>query len=555
MSTHAGIGALDELGLSSKEISTLVGATNSAFKAGDFADGARVIFDAARDLIEASAGYIALLARDGSNNEVLFLEAGGRPCLVDPTLPMPIRGLRAEAYRQCKVVYHNGFADSRWMSMLPTGHVIVDNVLFAPLVINERAVGLMGLANKKGDFTERDAALAGVFGEMAASVLRYSLATEELRVSEERHRTIVDSAQDAVVTSDSDGIICGWNNAAERMFRRNANEIVGKALTEIMPQRFRRMHRPAVRKAGANGALPTSGAPMELMGLRGDGREFPIELTLAGWNAGGNHFFTGFIRDISKRKETEAALDVHRSDLERIVQERTEALNETLSELRCRERELRASAGRQTVLLQEMNHRVRNNLTSLLGLLHQELTEIADSDGPNCNGALRSIESRIRSMAEVQDMMAEGGGQDLDLAKLAERSVAATLRSNSNRISTEVKVVGAEAVVNSRQAQHLSLIFSELATNTLKHGPLKGAAISIEITRRGAQLELRYADNGTGYPDSVLDGSGRPALKGLRLLEGLVSHSLRGSLSLSNEGGAVARISFELDEPLPAGVH
>lgn len=63
-----------------------------------FAEAARAIFDRCREMTGALSGYVALLNEDGSENEVLFLDAGGLPCSVDPELPMPIRGLRATAY-------------------------------------------------------------------------------------------------------------------------------------------------------------------------------------------------------------------------------------------------------------------------------------------------------------------------------------------------------------------------------------------------------------------------------------------------------------------------
>ena len=75
----------------------------------EFPHSARAIFDAAKELIGATAGYVALLSDNGRENDVLFLDAGGLPCTVDPSLPMPIRGLRAEAYNSGKVAVENDF--------------------------------------------------------------------------------------------------------------------------------------------------------------------------------------------------------------------------------------------------------------------------------------------------------------------------------------------------------------------------------------------------------------------------------------------------------------
>jgi hypothetical protein len=123
----------------------------------EFQQTARSIFDSAKDLIGATAGYVALLSEDGMENEVLFLDDGGLACTVDPNLSMPIRGLREKAYRTCKAVFENSFSNSKWMEFMPNGHVTLDNVLFAPLQIEGKARGLIGLANKLGGFTENAA--------------------------------------------------------------------------------------------------------------------------------------------------------------------------------------------------------------------------------------------------------------------------------------------------------------------------------------------------------------------------------------------------------------
>ena len=133
---------------------------------------------------------MALLNDSGEENEVLFLEAGGLPCDVDPELPMPIRGLRAEAYQSNRAVYHNDFMHSEWIAFMPPGHVVLKNVLFAPLVLEDKTVGIIGLANKSGDFDDNDARMAAGFGELAAIALQNSRNLDE-RIAAERQREAV----------------------------------------------------------------------------------------------------------------------------------------------------------------------------------------------------------------------------------------------------------------------------------------------------------------------------------------------------------------------------
>lgn len=157
-----------------KALEALMAGAESILGNTDFGEAARAIFDFCCDMTGATSGYVALLSEDGRENELLFLESGGLSCTVDPELPMPIRGLRAEAYRRRQPVYHNDFMDSRWAELMPQGHVVLRNVMFAPLVVDGDAAGIIGLANKPTDFDAADAAIAGGFGRLAAIALQKS---------------------------------------------------------------------------------------------------------------------------------------------------------------------------------------------------------------------------------------------------------------------------------------------------------------------------------------------------------------------------------------------
>ncbi len=191
------------LALREAEVEALVAGAHVLLTATSFRQAARDVFDQARRITGASSGYVALLSADGQENDVLFLEAGGLACTVDPSLPMPIRGLRNEAYQHKRTVVVNGFADSEWARFLPPGHVRLNNVLFAPLVVGERVVGVMGLANKPQDFGERDVQMAGVFGQMAAAALQKTRTTERLEETVRQLRVHNDLLQEAKATIES----------------------------------------------------------------------------------------------------------------------------------------------------------------------------------------------------------------------------------------------------------------------------------------------------------------------------------------------------------------
>ncbi|KKL08789.1 hypothetical protein LCGC14_2572340, partial [marine sediment metagenome] len=290
------------------EVSALLAGSRAVLETHEFPQTARSIFESCKQLIGATGGYVALLNEEGTENEVLFLDSGGHPCTVDSALPMPIRGLREQSYRTGKAVYHNDFADSHHNALLPQGHFGLSNVLFAPLAVAGKVVGLLGIANKPGGFCENDAKMATAFGELAAIALRNSQSLQSLENREERFRSVTQSAGDGIISADSSGKIAFWNAAAERMFGYKAAEIVGRPLTLVMPTRLHKAHQGGLDRVASTGQSKIIGKTVEVVGLRRDGSEFLIELSLSTWKSEEGTFFTGILRDITQRKRAEEEL-------------------------------------------------------------------------------------------------------------------------------------------------------------------------------------------------------------------------------------------------------
>ncbi len=315
------------------EILAMLNVSRKILENHDFDTTARSIFDSCKTLIGAGAGYIALLSEDGTHNEVLFLDSGGMPCSVDPDLPMPVRGLRAEACLTGKTVYHNDFSNSEWTAYMPEGHVRLENVLFAPLVIRGKTVALLGLANKPKGFNQTDRRTATAFGELAAIALHNSRTMEMLEKSEARFRSLAETAKDAIISIDAGGNIIYWNRGAEAIFGYSGKEISGNSLKIIIPESLRPIHEEGLHNAVTTEKNRIIGKTVEIAGLRKDGTQFPMELSLARGSTKEGIFFTAIIRDISERKETEKELLHHRERLMELVAERTtdlQALNEKL---------------------------------------------------------------------------------------------------------------------------------------------------------------------------------------------------------------------------------
>ena len=124
------------------------------------------------------------------------------------------------------------------------------------------------------------------------------------RYSEERYRVVVETANDAVVSTDESGAILFANPAIKRVFGYDPTELLGKPLTVLMPEFMRKLHEDGFKRYLATGQRHINWQGTELIGLRKNGQEFPVEVSF-GELTGERRLFTGFIRDISERKQAE----------------------------------------------------------------------------------------------------------------------------------------------------------------------------------------------------------------------------------------------------------
>jgi len=159
--------------------------------------------------------------------------------------------------------------------------------------------------------------LTDAFNHMLAQIerrdaeLRVAQRDLERRVSESdrRLRAVAETATDAIVSADHSGTVTYCNEAAEAMFGYPASDVVGRPMTMLMPERYRVAHRGGLRRYVETGRGRVVGKTVELEALGADGSEFPVELSLASWQASdGTRAFTGIIRNIAERKRTESAL-------------------------------------------------------------------------------------------------------------------------------------------------------------------------------------------------------------------------------------------------------
>lgn len=131
---------------------------------------------------------------------------------------------------------------------------------------------------------------------------------EELRESGARSRIVMDTVADAVITVDESSRIRFVNPAAERIFGYEAGELVGRDMTDLMPDYLRRLHEAGMQRYIDTGVKHISWDGVELPGLHKSGREIRLEISFGEFSFGGRRYFTGIARDISERKRAEARM-------------------------------------------------------------------------------------------------------------------------------------------------------------------------------------------------------------------------------------------------------
>jgi two-component sensor histidine kinase/putative methionine-R-sulfoxide reductase with GAF domain len=218
----------------------------------------------------------------------------------------------------------------------------------------------------------------------------------------------------------------------------------------------------------------------------------------------------------------------------------------------------------KSAMLQEMNHRVRNNLQTVAGLLSMQLRRIpADSDGAV---AVRESISRVQSIAAVHDLMMLGDVEieSISLYELARKiadAVASTLSSPGFKLKISIDQTEAEKIrVGSHEATLLALLFNELVSNAILHGfaGLKHGEIAIRVfqdslvedaapaegaRRPSSRIRIEVEDNGVGLPEEF-----NPAVSGnlgLNIVRTLVVSDLQGAFSIGpGEHGSGTKATF-----------
>jgi PAS domain S-box-containing protein len=198
--------------------------------------------------------------------------------------------------------------------------------LILSVAVNQASIGLQEAwlwSEQKRIASELDRRVAQRTTELAAAnqELRKEFADrkhaeQDLRSSEEKHRVIVEAANDVVVSMDERGNILLANPATRRVFGYDPVEIVGKPMTMLMPEMMRKLHEVGFKRYLATGKRHLNWQGVEVTAQRKDGQEFPVEVSFGELISEGHRVFTGYIRDISERKQAEEQLRASERNLQ-----------------------------------------------------------------------------------------------------------------------------------------------------------------------------------------------------------------------------------------------
>lgn len=191
-------------------------------------------------------------------------------------------------------------------------HSDINNLLGIPIFSGREQVAILGLANSPSDYQPEHAKkLEPILKTIAQFVQtmnheqRHAQDRAALEANTQRTQTILNDIADGIITIDKQGIVHSFNHAAETIFGYRARQIIGKNVSELMPSAYKSIHNDYLRDHFANNKKNAFGIGREILGLRRNGQEFPMDLMVSRVFQNGEPVFIGIVRDITDKKRAD----------------------------------------------------------------------------------------------------------------------------------------------------------------------------------------------------------------------------------------------------------
>jgi two-component system sensor kinase FixL len=314
------------------------------------------------------------------------------------------------------------------------------------------------------------------FMEIARDVTEYRKLIRDLQASEKRFRTILDTATDAILSIDENHKIILFNNAAQTIFGYSSEEVLGKDLNLLIPPKYGD-HRPYIRQMLERRESDIVGKTISLTGVRKNGEEFPIELSLSFLEMSGGITFTAIIRDMTVHQQMEKKL---------LQSERLAAVG---------------------LAAAHVAHEIKNPLMIIGGFSNQLGQRLEDEKD------LQKLELILEEVRRLEGLVANLGDFTKEY-RLVKR------HANINSVLTDVveimkgvcssqkyefkQFLSADVEEISCDPDKLKQVFINIISNGLE-AMTGGGAISVSTERLPNGIEVRIADEGIGIPEDDLE--------------------------------------------------
>ena len=339
--------------------------------------------------------------------------------------------------------------------------------------------------------------------------------------SDAKHRAILDTAPDAIVTIRDDGSIETFNRAAQQLLGYDRAEVVGENVRLLVPPPDQDNHDSYLQRYLSTGVKRVIGAGREVDVLCRDGTTVPVILRLSECQDGANRGFTAILRDISAEKRmqddfkryadqlavTKEALQRHNEVLELTVRQRTDQLASA--------KDAAEAANRaKSEFLANMSHELRTPLHGILSFARFGRKKIDQVDRDKLleyferietsGSTLLTILNELLDLAKLESgrMVLEKSPTDVvEVVQNALAGFAACARDKSIRLERSVDGVACSLDADSEK---LARVFRNLISNALKFSPV-GSVIQTQLQFEAAAVRIVVIDSGPGIPESELE--------------------------------------------------